>query len=69
MTGRTRELLLRAAGRSYDIFRTKKRPVYPGRFYMAEREGFEPSVKLAPYTRFPSVRLKPLGHLSSLPVL
>ena len=30
---------------------------------MAEREGFEPSVGVA-YTRFPSVRLQPLGHLS-----
>ena len=29
----------------------------------AEREGFEPSVGET-YTRFPSVRLKPLGHLS-----
>ena len=29
---------------------------------LAEREGFEPSV--VSYTRFPSVHLKPLGHLS-----
>ncbi len=31
--------------------------------FLAEREGFEPSVGVT-YTRFPSVRLKPLGHLS-----
>ena len=30
---------------------------------MAERGGFEPPVRFA-YTRFPSVLLKPLGHLS-----
>ena len=27
--------------------------------------GFEPTVEF-PYTRFPSVRLQPLGHLSTL---
>ena len=32
---------------------------------LAEREGFEPS-KQKMFTRFPSVRLQPLGHLSSL---
>jgi hypothetical protein len=32
---------------------------------MAEREGFEPSIRCYPYTRFPSVRLQPLGHLST----
>src|SRR4030067_3381352 len=31
---------------------------------MAERAGFEPAVHLAAHTRFPSVLLKPLGHLS-----
>jgi hypothetical protein len=35
---------------------------------VAEREGFEPSVPFE-YTRFPSVRLKPLGHLSGSPDL
>jgi hypothetical protein len=30
-----------------------------------ERAGFEPAVPLAKYTRFPSVLLKPLGHLSN----
>ena len=30
---------------------------------MAEREGFEPSVRYA-HTRFRVVRLRPLGHLS-----
>ena len=33
---------------------------------MAEREGFEPSKRVAPLTRFPSVLLQPLGHLSRL---
>jgi hypothetical protein len=33
---------------------------------MAEREGFEPSKQLTPLTRFPSVRLKPLSHLSAI---
>ena len=32
--------------------------------FMAERMGFEP-MKESPFTRFPSVRLQPLGHLSS----
>ena len=31
---------------------------------MAEGEGFEPSIRFTPYTRFPSVRLQPLGHPS-----
>ena len=34
------------------------------RIQLAEREGFEPSVRLKPYARFPGVYLKPLGHLS-----
>ena len=32
---------------------------------MAEREGFEPSIRFNPYTHFPGVRLQPLGHLSN----
>ncbi len=32
---------------------------------MAERAGFEPAVHLSAYTRFPSARLQPLGHLSA----
>ena len=32
-------------------------------YLMAERMGFEP-MKGKSFTRFPSVRLKPLGHLS-----
>ena len=32
----------------------------------AEREGFEPSVPGKEYTRFPSVHLRPLGHLSGM---
>jgi hypothetical protein len=35
-------------------------------YSMAEREGFEPSKQLTPLTRFPSVRLKPLSHLSAI---
>ncbi len=38
--------------------------------HLAEREGFEPSKRIAPFTRFPSVLLQPLGHLSLiLPVM
>ena len=33
-------------------------------YQVAEREGFEPSVRFEPYARFPGVYLKPLGHLS-----
>lgn len=33
---------------------------------MAEKAGFEPAVRFEPYTRFPGVHLKPLGHFSSL---
>ena len=36
-----------------------------GCFFMAERKGFEPSKRIAPFTRFPSVLLRPLGHLST----
>src|SRR5215472_4023461 len=35
----------------------------PAKMRLAERGGFEPPVRFA-YTRFPSVLLKPLGHLS-----
>ena len=31
---------------------------------VAERAGFEPAIRFNPYTRFPGVRLQPLGHLS-----
>ena len=31
---------------------------------LAERKGFEPSIPISQNTRFPSARLKPLGHLS-----
>ncbi len=31
---------------------------------VAEREGFEPSIRVTPYTNFPGWRLRPLGHLS-----
>ena len=33
---------------------------------LAEKAGFEPAVRFEPYTRFPGVHLKPLGHFSSL---
>ena len=36
---------------------------------LAEREGFEPSIRFNPYTHFPGVRLQPLGHLSVVLVL
>src|SRR6187551_3890344 len=36
---------------------------------MAERVGFEPTVRIATYTRFPGVRLKPLIHLSDERIL
>ena len=32
--------------------------------YLAERVGFEPTVRFDTYTCFPSKRLRPLGHLS-----
>ena len=32
---------------------------------LAEREGFEPSVRISPYTRLAGVHLRPLGHLSA----
>lgn len=31
---------------------------------MAEKAGFEPAVRYKPYTRFPGVHLRPLGHFS-----
>ncbi len=33
----------------------------------AERVGFEPTIPFYRYTRFPIVRLRPLGHLSNVP--
>jgi hypothetical protein len=36
----------------------------PEKSKLAEREGFEPSVRFNAYTHFPGVLLKPLGHLS-----
>jgi hypothetical protein len=32
---------------------------------LAEKAGFEPAVRVEPYTRFPGVHLKPLGHFSN----
>ena len=32
---------------------------------VAEKAGFEPAVRFEPYTRFPGVHLKPLGHFSN----
>lgn len=31
---------------------------------LAEKAGFEPAVRYKPYTRFPGVHLRPLGHFS-----
>ena len=36
-----------------------------GRTKMAEREGFEPSMRFKPHTPLAGERLQPLGHLSS----
>ncbi len=33
---------------------------------MAEREGFEPSIRDKPYTPLAGERLQPLGHLSNI---
>src|SRR5258706_6375575 len=41
----------------------------PLTIFLAERVGFEPTVRLSPYTRFPGVRLKPLIHLSEARIL
>ena len=34
--------------------------------YLAEREGFEPSVGVTPYNSLAGCHLRPLGHLSGL---
>ncbi len=47
----------------FTYFFRKKKPRKKRDFSFAERVGFEPTVPCE-YTRFPSVRLKPLGHLS-----
>ena len=39
-----------------------------GQNKMAEREGFEPSIRVTPYTNFPGWLLRPLGHLSGKPL-
>ena len=36
---------------------------------LAERKGFEPSIPISQNTRFPSARLKPLGHPSILKLI
>jgi hypothetical protein len=36
-----------------------------GRIILAEREGFEPSMKYNPHTPLAGERLQPLGHLST----
>jgi hypothetical protein len=33
---------------------------------LAEREGFEPSIQVTPYTGLANQRLRPLGHLSRI---
>ena len=42
----------------------KKNRFASGHFCFAEREGFEPSVRIAPYDGLASRCLRPLGHLS-----
>ena len=44
--------------------RYKKTPLARGLSYLAEREGFEPSVRFKPYTHFPGEPVRPLRHLS-----
>jgi hypothetical protein len=34
-----------------------------------ETEGFEPSIRVSPYTRFPSERIQPLCHVSSIKIV
>ena len=43
-----------------------KKPVSENQFFceLAEREGFEPSIRDKPYTPLAGERLQPLGHLS-----
>ena len=36
---------------------------------LAEREGFEPSVRFNPYTRLAGEHLRPLGHLSRVEII
>ena len=46
-------------------FATKEKPGKTGLlFFMAEREGFEPSVRISPYTHLAGVHNRPLCHLS-----
>ena len=41
---------------------SSRRPLPAG--WLAEREGFEPSIQVTPYTGLANQRLRPLGHLS-----
>ena len=34
------------------------------RLFLAEREGFEPSIEVTPYAGLANLCLQPLGHLS-----
>ena len=44
--------------------RHKKADVQSAVLYLAEREGFEPSIQFDPYTPLAGEPLRPLGHLS-----
>ena len=46
---------------------TKKPGTDRAFLYLAEREGFEPSIRDKPYTPLAGERLQPLGHLSVRP--
>ena len=50
----------------YLVFLAKKLSHLKMIIKLAERKGFEPSIPISQNTRFPSARLKPLGHLSWL---
>ena len=42
----------------------QKKALHRRAFYLAERKGFEPSIRDKPYTPLAGERLQPLGHLS-----
>ena len=46
--------------------RHKKADVQSAVLYLAEREGFEPSIQFDPYTPLAGEPLRPLGHLSMI---
>lgn len=49
-----------------ELYMNHKNSIKLDGIFVAERTGFEPAIRLTPHTRFPSVRLQPLGHLSKV---